>query len=81
MGLFDKVGLANIYKRRRGAYLRQKQRTVITHALAMDRILMLYDEPISALDPEMVEQILQVIGIMDKDGMTQVIVSHKMKFA
>ncbi|MDR2720799.1 MAG: amino acid ABC transporter ATP-binding protein [Puniceicoccales bacterium] len=82
MELLDKVGLTNFYDRRPWSISGgQKQRVAIARALAMNPILMLYDEPTSALDPEMVEEVLQVMRNLDKDGMTQVIVSHEMKFA
>ncbi|MDR3274337.1 MAG: amino acid ABC transporter ATP-binding protein [Puniceicoccales bacterium] len=82
MELLNKVGLSNLYKRHPWSISGgQKQRVAIARALAMNPILMLYDEPTSALDPEMVEEVLQVMRNLDKDGMTQVIVSHEMKFA
>ncbi|MDR1255491.1 MAG: amino acid ABC transporter ATP-binding protein [Puniceicoccales bacterium] len=82
MELLDKVGLANFYKRHPWSISGgQKQRVAIARALAMNPVLMLYDEPTSALDPEMVEEVLQVMRNLDRDGMTQVIVSHEMKFA
>jgi polar amino acid transport system ATP-binding protein len=43
--------------------------------------VMLYDEPTSSLDPEMVEEVLQVMRDLDQDGMTQIIVTHEMRFA
>ncbi len=42
---------------------------------------MLYDEPTSALDPELVGEVLQVMKDLDAEGMTQIIVTHEMKFA
>lgn len=42
---------------------------------------MLYDEPTSALDPELVGEVLQVMKDLDSEGMTQIIVTHEMKFA
>jgi polar amino acid transport system ATP-binding protein len=82
MELLDKVGLANLYKRHPWSISGgQKQRAAIARALAMNPTLMLYDEPTSALDPEMVEEVLQVMRNLDRDGMTQMIVTHEMKFA
>jgi polar amino acid transport system ATP-binding protein len=82
MELLEKVGLTNFYNRHPWSISGgQKQRVAIARALAMNPILMLYDEPTSALDPEMVEEVLQVMRDLDRDGMTQVIVSHEMKFA
>lgn len=59
----------------------QQQRAAIARALAMKPCLMLYDEPTSALDPELVEEVLQVMRNLDAEGMTQIIVTHEMKFA
>lgn len=82
MELLEKVGLAHLYKRHPWSLSGgQKQRAAIARALAMQPTVMLYDEPTSALDPEMVEEVLQVMRNLDKDGMTQVIVTHEMKFA
>ena len=59
----------------------QKQRIAIVRALAMDPEVMLFDEPTSALDPEMVGEVLQVISDLARDGITMVVVTHKMGFA
>ena len=59
----------------------QKQRLAIVRALAMEPDVMLFDEPISALDPEMVGEVLDVIKALVKSGMTSVIVTHEMGFA
>ncbi|MDR1432750.1 MAG: amino acid ABC transporter ATP-binding protein [Puniceicoccales bacterium] len=59
----------------------QKQRAAIARALAMRPKVMLYDEPTSSLDPEMVEEVLQVMRDLDLEGMTQIIVTHEMRFA
>ena len=59
----------------------QKQRVAIARALAMDPEIMLFDEPTSALDPEMVGEVLDVIGDLARAGMTMVIVTHEMGFA
>ncbi len=42
---------------------------------------MLYDEPTSALDPELAEEVLQVMRRLDDEGMTQIVVTHDMRFA
>ena len=42
---------------------------------------MLYDEPTSALDPELVDEVLQVMRDLDREGMTQIVVTHEMRFA
>jgi polar amino acid transport system ATP-binding protein len=47
----------------------------------MNPKVMLYDEPTSALDPELVGEVLQVMKDLDSEGMTQIIVTHEMKFA
>lgn len=59
----------------------QQQRVAIARALAMDPVCMLFDEPTSALDPEMINEVLDVIGELAKDGMTMMIVTHEMAFA
>ena len=59
----------------------QKQRVAIARALAMKPEIMLFDEPTSALDPEMVGEVLAVMKQLAEDGMTMVIVTHKMGFA
>ena len=59
----------------------QKQRLAIVRALAMKPDVMLFDEPTSALDPEMVKEVLELIGDLAKSGMTIVIVTHEMGFA
>ncbi len=43
--------------------------------------VMLYDEPTSALDPSLVNEVLQIMRNLDGEGMTQVIVTHEMRFA
>ena len=82
MKLLDMVGLqdkAKEYPRKLSGG--QKQRLAIVRALAMEPEVMLFDEPTSALDPEMVKEVLDVIGKLAKDGMTCVIVTHEMAFA
>ena len=59
----------------------QKQRIAIARALAMDPEVMLFDEPTSALDPEMVGEVLEIMGELAKGGMTMVVVTHEMGFA
>ena len=59
----------------------QKQRLAIVRALAMDPEVILFDEPTSALDPEMVKEVLDVIGDLARSGMTILIVTHEMGFA
>ena len=59
----------------------QKQRVAIVRALCMDPEVMLFDEPPSALDPEMVGEVLDVMKDLAKAGMTMVVVTHEMGFA
>jgi polar amino acid transport system ATP-binding protein len=59
----------------------QQQRVAIARALAMQPRVMLFDEPTSALDPEMVGEVLEVMGDLAREGMTMVVVTHEMKFA
>ncbi|CAH1689271.1 L-glutamine ABC transporter ATP binding subunit [Hyphomicrobiales bacterium] len=60
----------------------QRQRVAIARALAMKPTLMLFDEPTSSLDPEMREEVLQVIRQVHHDhGMTMVVVTHEIGFA
>ena len=59
----------------------QKQRIAIVRALCMDPEVMLFDEPTSSLDPEMVGEVLDVMKQLAKDGMTMVVVTHEMGFA
>jgi polar amino acid transport system ATP-binding protein len=53
----------------------------IARALAMKPALMLFDELTSALDPEMVGEVIAVMGELAADGMTMVVVTHEMGFA
>ena len=59
----------------------QQQRVAIARALAMQPDVMLFDEPPSALDPEMVHEVLDVIQQLAREGMTMVVVTHEMGFA
>ena len=59
----------------------QKQRIAIVRALCMDPDVMLFDEPTSSLDPEMVGEVLDVMKQLARDGMTMVVVTHEMGFA
>ena len=82
MQLLERVGLAD----RAHAYPGQlsggqKQRIAIVRALCMNPEVMLFDEPTSALDPEMVGEVLRVMGDLAKERMTMVVVTHEMGFA
>lgn len=59
----------------------EAQRVAIARALAMQPKVMLYDEPTSALDPELVGELLQVMKDLKADGMTQIVVTHMLRFA
>ena len=59
----------------------QKQRVAIARALAMQPEILLFYEPTSALDPEMVGEVLSVMRQLAKEGMTMLVVTHEMAFA
>jgi ABC-type polar amino acid transport system ATPase subunit len=59
----------------------QQQRVAIARALAMDPDLMLFDEVTSALDPELVQEVLDVMQDLAREGMTMLVVTHEMGFA
>jgi polar amino acid transport system ATP-binding protein len=59
----------------------QQQRVAIARALAMQPRIMLFDEPTSSLDPEMVGEVLAVMQTLAEEGMTMVVVTHEMGFA
>ena len=59
----------------------QKQRIAIARSLAMNPEVMLFDEPTSELDPEMVGEVLELMKQLANDGMTMVVVTHEMGFA
>jgi polar amino acid transport system ATP-binding protein len=59
----------------------QQQRAAIARALAMSPRVMLYDEPTSALDPSLVGEVLAIMRRLDDEGMTQIVVTHEMRFA
>lgn len=80
--LLQKVGIAekeNEYPIRLSGG--QQQRVAIARALAMDPKIMLFDEPTSSLDPEMVGEVLEVMKQLAREGMTMVVVTHEMGFA
>jgi polar amino acid transport system ATP-binding protein len=80
--LLEKVGLgdhAEHYPRQLSGG--QQQRAAIARALAMQPRVMLYDEPTSALDPELAEEVLNVMRSLNAEGITQIVVTHEMRFA
>ena len=82
LGLLKRVGLED----RAEAYPiqlsgGQKQREAIVRGLMMEPEVMLFDEPNSALDPEMAGEVLSVMKELAQSGMTMVVVTHEMGFA
>ncbi|MGB7035566.1 MAG: amino acid ABC transporter ATP-binding protein [Xanthobacteraceae bacterium] len=59
----------------------QQQRVAIARALCMSPTIMLFDEPTSSLDPEMVKEVLDTMVELAGDGITMLVVSHEMGFA
>jgi polar amino acid transport system ATP-binding protein len=76
IGLADKAA-AHPYQLSGG----QQQRVAIARALAMQPEAMLFDEVTSALDPELVGEVLKVMRQLAQDGMTMIVVTHEMQFA
>ena len=82
MELLDRVGLAEkagVYPNRLSGG--QKQRVAIARALAMQPDVLLFDEPTSALVPEMVGEVLEVMKQLARNHTTMVVVTHEMGFA
>lgn len=82
MALLARVGLqdrARSYPRRLSGG--QQQRVAICRALAMQPRIMLFDEPTSMLDPELVGEVLAVIRELADEGMTMLLATHEMSFA
>ena len=80
--LLDRVGLsdkASEYPERLSGG--QQQRVAIARALAMDPHVMLFDEVTSALDPELIKEVLDVMRELAEEGMTMVVVTHEIGFA
>lgn len=80
--LLDRVGLSD----KRDAYPHelsggQQQRVGIVRALALEPDLLLFDEPTSSLDPELVGEVLVVLKELADEGWTMVIVTHELGFA
>lgn len=59
----------------------QQQRVAIARALCMNPQVMLFDEPTSSLDPEMIKEVLDVMIDLAQEGMTMICVTHEMGFA
>jgi polar amino acid transport system ATP-binding protein len=80
--LLERVGLADKldeYPERLSGG--QQQRVAIARALAMDPHVMLFDEVTSALDPELIKEVLDVMRELAAEGMTMIVVTHEMGFA
>jgi len=78
----DQVGLSdkyNVYPSRLSGG--QQQRMAIARALAMSPSYMLFDEVTSALDPQLVGEVLDTLKLLAEKGMTMICVTHEMKFA
>ena len=59
----------------------QQQRVAIARSLCMEPKVLLFDEPTSSLDPEMISEVLDVMVELANEGMTMVVVTHEMGFA
>ena len=82
MQLLERVGIpeqANKYPGQLSGG--QQQRVAIARALAMQPKIMLFDEPTSTLDPEMIKEVLDVMVGLAESGMTMLVVTHEMGFA
>lgn len=82
LALLERVGLkdkADSYPRSLSGG--QQQRVAILRAMLMDPELFLFDEVTAALDPEMVQEVLALVGELAKEGKTMLIVTHEMEFA
>jgi polar amino acid transport system ATP-binding protein len=82
MAMLEKVGIASKasqYPTRLSGG--QQQRVGIARALVVSPTAILFDEPTSSLDPELVGEVLQVMKDLAKEGMTMIIVTHEMHFA
>jgi polar amino acid transport system ATP-binding protein len=80
--LLERVGLDGLSARYPSALSGgQKQRVAIARALAMRPEVLLYDEPTSALDPALIGEVAALMASLRADGLTQVVVTHEMRFA
>ena len=82
LDMLERVGL----RERAGAFPDQlsggqQQRVAIARALVNDPVLMLFDEVTSALDPELVGEVLALLRDLKSDGMTMIVATHEMGFA
>jgi ABC-type polar amino acid transport system ATPase subunit len=80
--LLGRVGLAeHAHKHPHQLSGGQQQRVAIARSLAMNPKVLLFDEPRSALDPEMINEVLDVMKDLARSGMTMIVVTHEMRFA
>ncbi|MDO8778753.1 MAG: amino acid ABC transporter ATP-binding protein [Burkholderiaceae bacterium] len=80
--LLERVGLGSLFDRMPEQLSGgQQQRVAIARALAMAPTVLLCDEITSALDPELVGEVLQVVEMLAEEGMTLILVTHEMAFA
>ena len=80
--LLDRVGIPEQAEKYPGQLSGgQQQRVAIARALAMEPRVMLFDEPTSALAPEMIKEVLDVMKELAQSGMTMIVVTHEMGFA
>ncbi len=80
--LLARVGLGHLFDRMPDQLSGgQQQRVAIARALAMNPTVLLCDEITSALDPELVGEVLQVVEMLADEGMTLILVTHEMAFA
>jgi ABC-type polar amino acid transport system ATPase subunit len=80
--LLEKVGLGDKGERYPAQLSGgEQQRVAIARALCMKPKVMLFDEPTSSLDPEMIQEVLEVMKSLAREGMTMVVATHEMGFA
>jgi polar amino acid transport system ATP-binding protein len=82
MAMLERVGLADKARARPDELSGgQQQRVAIARALVNKPVLMLFDEVTSALDPELVGEVLELLAELKADGMTMLVATHEMGFA
>ena len=82
LALLQRVGIAEQADKYPGQLSGgQQQRVAIARALCMEPPILLFDEPTSSLDPEMVREVLEVMQNLAADAITMVVVTHEVKFA